>query len=215
MLILFLNFIMDGQDMPISELLDNSSISLGKYATETLAWEKWSVFSHNRCLEELEKFRAPGLVAQKKAYFEEYYKKIRAMKEMQSDQPDSNSGSLQLAFCSPEKKLDKLSNTPNSARNSLQGGAVGESRKFAEKGDISGVNGLRDRSSMEGKMNGSSSRSVKRISTALTPTSHSSRSTQRSSFSDKVDAEVGQLRRQTSDPQDKVNFCASKLINLH
>ncbi|CAK7338952.1 unnamed protein product [Dovyalis caffra] len=47
----------------------------------TLAWEKYSVFSHNKRQEELEKFKAPGLVTQKKAYFKEYYKKIRDGKE--------------------------------------------------------------------------------------------------------------------------------------
>ncbi|GKV09242.1 hypothetical protein SLEP1_g20772 [Rubroshorea leprosula] len=70
-----------------STILDHGSVSFGRYAGE-LAWEKWSVFTHNRCQEELEKFKAPGFVAQKKAYFEEYYKKIRAMKELQAQQQD-------------------------------------------------------------------------------------------------------------------------------
>ena len=66
--------------------MDCGSITFGRYTADTLAWEKYSVFSHNRCQEELEKFKAPGLVAQKKAYFEEYYKKIRAMKGLQAEQ---------------------------------------------------------------------------------------------------------------------------------
>jgi hypothetical protein len=66
--------------------MDCGSITFGRYTSDTLAWEKYSVFSHNRCQEELEKFKAPGLVAQKKAYFEEYYKKIRAMKGLQAEQ---------------------------------------------------------------------------------------------------------------------------------
>ena len=66
--------------------MDCDSISFGRYASDTLAWEKYSAFSHNRCQEELEKFKAPGLVAQKKAYFEEYYKKIRVMKGLQAEQ---------------------------------------------------------------------------------------------------------------------------------
>ncbi|KAJ6762167.1 TPX2 (TARGETING PROTEIN FOR XKLP2) PROTEIN FAMILY-RELATED [Salix koriyanagi] len=66
--------------------MDCDSISFGRYASDTLAWEKYSAFSHNRCQEELEKFKAPGLVAQKKAYFEEYYKKIRAMKGLKAEQ---------------------------------------------------------------------------------------------------------------------------------
>lgn len=46
--------------------------------SESLAWEKWSTFSHNRYLEEAEKFSKPGSVAQKRAYFEAHYKKKAA-----------------------------------------------------------------------------------------------------------------------------------------
>ncbi|XP_077224061.1 uncharacterized protein LOC143857509 isoform X2 [Tasmannia lanceolata] len=67
-------------------ILDPGSISFGRFSVESLSWERWSVFSHNRCQEELEKFKSPGLVAQKKAYFEEYYKKIRALKALQESQ---------------------------------------------------------------------------------------------------------------------------------
>ena len=73
------------QSVSVSEMLDRSSISFGRFAAESLAWEKWSVFSHNRCQEELEKFKAPGFVAQKKAFFEEYYKKLREMKGLQAE----------------------------------------------------------------------------------------------------------------------------------
>ncbi|XP_068656962.1 protein WVD2-like 7 isoform X2 [Aristolochia californica] len=56
------------------------SVSFGRFMSETLAWEKWSSFSHNRYLEEVEKYSTPGTVAQKKAYFEAHYKKIAAKK---------------------------------------------------------------------------------------------------------------------------------------
>ncbi|XP_012085591.2 protein WVD2-like 7 [Jatropha curcas] len=56
------------------------SISFGRFMSETLAWEKWSTFSHNRYLEEVEQFSKPGSVAQKKAYFEAHYKQRAAMK---------------------------------------------------------------------------------------------------------------------------------------
>lgn len=48
--------------------------------SESLAWEKWSAFSHNRYMEEVEKFSKPGSVAQKKAYFEAHYKRKAAQK---------------------------------------------------------------------------------------------------------------------------------------
>ncbi|CAO2829405.1 unnamed protein product [Amaranthus hypochondriacus] len=68
------------------------SISFGRYMSETLAWEKWSTFSHNRYLEEAEKSSKPGSVAKMKAYFEAHYKKIGAKKEavLQQANNDSN-----------------------------------------------------------------------------------------------------------------------------
>lgn len=75
----------DSRDISVSQMLDHRSISFGRFALEPLSWEKRSVFTHNRYQEELEKLKAPGLVAQKKAYFEEYYKRIRAMKALQEN----------------------------------------------------------------------------------------------------------------------------------
>ncbi|KAF2316522.1 hypothetical protein GH714_041863 [Hevea brasiliensis] len=56
------------------------SISFGRFMSESLAWEKWSTFSHNRYVEEAERFSRPGSVAQKKAYFEAHYKNLAARK---------------------------------------------------------------------------------------------------------------------------------------
>ncbi|GAV59815.1 hypothetical protein CFOL_v3_03346 [Cephalotus follicularis] len=63
---------------PIPSLTE--SISFGRFMSESLDWEKWSTFSHNRYLEEVEKFSKPGSVAQKKAYFEAHYRRKAAMK---------------------------------------------------------------------------------------------------------------------------------------
>ncbi|CAK8541201.1 unnamed protein product [Lathyrus sativus] len=58
------------------------SVSFGRFTAESLAWEKWSTFSQNqnRYVEEAERFSKPGSVAQKKAFFEEHYKKLAAQK---------------------------------------------------------------------------------------------------------------------------------------
>ncbi|XP_059670025.1 protein WVD2-like 7 isoform X2 [Cornus florida] len=56
------------------------SVSFGRFVTESLAWEKWSTFSHNRYVEEAERYAQPGSVAQKKAFFEAHYKRIAAQK---------------------------------------------------------------------------------------------------------------------------------------
>ena len=54
------------------------SISFGRFLSENLDWEKWSAFSHNRYVEEAEKYSKPGSVAAKKAYFEAHYKRKAA-----------------------------------------------------------------------------------------------------------------------------------------
>ncbi|WOK96523.1 protein WVD2-like 7 isoform X4 [Canna indica] len=73
----------ESHDISASQMLDGS-ISFGRFPIESLSWERRSVFTHNRCQEELEKFN--GLVAKKKAYFEERYRRIRAMKAQQNQQ---------------------------------------------------------------------------------------------------------------------------------
>ncbi|KAK3162664.1 hypothetical protein QOZ80_1BG0092170 [Eleusine coracana subsp. coracana] len=73
---------LDGsQGVSVSQSLDHGSISFGRFELESLSWEKWSVFTNDRRNEEFGKFN--GLVAQKKAYFEEYYKRIRELKASQ------------------------------------------------------------------------------------------------------------------------------------
>lgn len=58
------------------------SVSFGRFVSESLAWEKWSSFSsHNKYVEEAERYSRPGSVAQKKAFFEAHYKQIAARKK--------------------------------------------------------------------------------------------------------------------------------------
>ncbi|KAI4320152.1 hypothetical protein MLD38_033659 [Melastoma candidum] len=58
----------------------NDSISFGRFATESLSWEKWSTFSHKKYVEEAERYSKPGSVAEKKAFFEAHYKKMASLK---------------------------------------------------------------------------------------------------------------------------------------
>lgn len=78
------------------------SISFGKFENDSLSWEKFSSFSPNKYLEEVEKCATPGSVAQKKAYFESHYKKIAERKaeivleqEKQLERDTSFSSSVQ------------------------------------------------------------------------------------------------------------------------
>uniref|UniRef100_A0A2P2NY24 TPX2 C-terminal domain-containing protein n=1 Tax=Rhizophora mucronata TaxID=61149 RepID=A0A2P2NY24_RHIMU len=53
----------------------SGSISFGRFESEGLSWERRSTFSHNKYLEEVEKYSKPGSVIEKKAYFEAHFKK--------------------------------------------------------------------------------------------------------------------------------------------
>ncbi|GMP32657.1 hypothetical protein CsSME_00006321 [Camellia sinensis var. sinensis] len=57
-----------------------TSISFRRFMLESLACEKWSCFSNNQYLEEDKKSSKPGLVAQRKAYFEALYNRNGAKK---------------------------------------------------------------------------------------------------------------------------------------
>ncbi|CAE5958311.1 unnamed protein product [Arabidopsis arenosa] len=60
-------------------LLENSihsgSVSFGRFEKESLSWERRSSFSHNRYLEEAERFSKPGSVTLMRAHFEAHFKK--------------------------------------------------------------------------------------------------------------------------------------------
>ncbi|KAL2543326.1 TPX2 (targeting protein for Xklp2) protein family [Abeliophyllum distichum] len=83
------------QRNPLQRAL-STSISFGRFMSESLDWEKWSTFTHNRYLEEVEKYKRPGSVAEKKAYFEARYKRRKAETLLEqenaagSDQPQPN-----------------------------------------------------------------------------------------------------------------------------
>lgn len=69
-----------GESAASDDVLE-ASVSFGRFENDSsLSWEKWSSFSPNKYLEEVEKCSTPGSVAQKKAYFEAHYKKIAARK---------------------------------------------------------------------------------------------------------------------------------------
>ncbi|KAK1377372.1 hypothetical protein POM88_033565 [Heracleum sosnowskyi] len=57
-----------------------SCYSFGRYESD-LDWGKWSCFSQNRCLEEVQKLSKPGTVAAMKAYFEARYKRFACNKK--------------------------------------------------------------------------------------------------------------------------------------
>ncbi|KAI6671344.1 hypothetical protein NL676_006229 [Syzygium grande] len=73
------------------------SVSFGRFVTDSVSWDKWSVFPHNRYVEEAEKFSRPGSVAQKKAFFEAHYKEIAARKAAALLEQQANAASADAA----------------------------------------------------------------------------------------------------------------------
>ncbi|KAI3811974.1 hypothetical protein L1987_16673 [Smallanthus sonchifolius] len=71
-----------------ADLLHSGSISFGRFESESLSWERRSIFSHNRYLEEVEKYSKPGSVTEKKAYFEAEFKRKALLKQRSSECQD-------------------------------------------------------------------------------------------------------------------------------
>ncbi|KAL4362403.1 hypothetical protein GQ457_04G009130 [Hibiscus cannabinus] len=76
-----------------TEPLHSGTVSFGRFENEPLAWERRSSFSHNRYLEEVEKFSKPGSVIEKKAYFEAHFK--RKARLLQGSSEGQNGGEAQ------------------------------------------------------------------------------------------------------------------------
>lgn len=55
--------------------MPTGSVSFGRFELESLSWERRSSFSHNRFLEEVEKYSTPGSVSQKRAILEAHFRK--------------------------------------------------------------------------------------------------------------------------------------------
>ncbi|XP_076904349.1 protein WVD2-like 7 [Bidens hawaiensis] len=71
-----------------ADLLHSGSISFGRFESESLSWERRSIFSHNKYLEEVEKCSKPGSVTEKKAYFEAEFRRKALLKQRSSECQD-------------------------------------------------------------------------------------------------------------------------------
>eukprot|EP00262_Sarcandra_glabra_P019760 TRINITY_DN759_c0_g1_i1.p1 TRINITY_DN759_c0_g1~~TRINITY_DN759_c0_g1_i1.p1 ORF type:complete len:523 (-),score=134.45 TRINITY_DN759_c0_g1_i1:79-1647(-) len=85
----FRQLVMEGEIEDRISLQDCShtgSISFGRFEGESLCWERRSSFSHNRYLEEVEKYSRPGSVTEKKAYFEAHFKKKALLRQISTEE---------------------------------------------------------------------------------------------------------------------------------
>ncbi|OWM86222.1 hypothetical protein CDL15_Pgr011046 [Punica granatum] len=70
----------------MADSIHSGSISFGRFESEPLSWERRSSFSHNRYLEEVEKYSRPGSVNEKKAYFEAHFRKKLLLQQSSTDE---------------------------------------------------------------------------------------------------------------------------------
>jgi len=77
------------------EAIHSGSISFGRFELESLSWERRSSFSHNRYLEEVEKYARPGSVTEKKAYFEAHFRRKALLRQAEKEGSPSENGSYE------------------------------------------------------------------------------------------------------------------------
>ncbi|VFQ66527.1 unnamed protein product [Cuscuta campestris] len=70
--------------------LRSGSISFGRFENEDLCWERRSSFSHNRYIEEAEKFSKPGSVTEKKAILEAHFRRRAGLFSQSSSETSGN-----------------------------------------------------------------------------------------------------------------------------
>ncbi|AQK42326.1 TPX2 (targeting protein for Xklp2) protein family [Zea mays] len=91
-------------------VLNHGSVSFGRSAAESLSWGKKA----------LTKLRAPGLVTQKKAFFEEYYKRSRHLKAQerlhQTGATMEENNNNQADELPPAMSADLVANAPQQKR---------------------------------------------------------------------------------------------------
>ena len=113
------------------------SVSVGRFENDSVSWEKWSAFSPNKYLEEVEKCATPGSVAQKKAYFEALYKNVAARKaellaqakQTEKDSPRSqhqNGEDLSCNTCWTDAECDDTQGSREGVKVKQETNSIGE-----------------------------------------------------------------------------------------
>lgn len=212
------------QSVSLSSILDQGSVSFGKYSTEALAWEKRSVFPHDRFQEELDKFKNPGLVAQKKAYFEEYYKKLRAIKGLQAQQQEftqrdacqvaqSSTTDVNSTVSKDENNVSQIPISDNStitSLNSSPGGTVCDSGQDTEaqwcKNSLSTVkDGMKNITSLFSSTIKAKHSTKRTSSSQNSPSGSMKTASKKSLVSSSVSHKTNQPKKQVPGLQAKVN----------
>ncbi|KAL3835641.1 hypothetical protein ACJIZ3_010377 [Penstemon smallii] len=113
-----------------------TSVSFGRFMSESLDWGKWSAFTHNRYLEEVEKYSKPGSVAEKKAYFEAHYKRRRAAALLEQQNASANDFSQTNVT---NKVEDNSSSVSDMATENMEEGEVQNCDIVFSAGDQNGI----------------------------------------------------------------------------
>lgn len=145
----------------------SGSISFGRFENESLCWERRSSFTHNRYLEEVEKYSKPGSVTEKKAYFEERFRRRALLSQSSSEwqngtesQASENDGPENTGY---EGDFEHVNETGHSAcfvENHDRSANLLENEKYQAEntgydGDFERVNEIGDSARFEESLDGS------------------------------------------------------------
>ncbi|KAG5604005.1 hypothetical protein H5410_025497 [Solanum commersonii] len=117
----------------------SGSISFGRFENESLCWERRSSFTHNRYLEEVEKYSKPGSVTEKKAYFEARLRKKALLRQSSSEwqngtesQVSENDGHENTSYEGDFKHVNEIGHSARFAENHDRSANLLEKEKYSE-----------------------------------------------------------------------------------
>ncbi|XP_019165025.1 PREDICTED: protein WVD2-like 7 [Ipomoea nil] len=108
-----------------ADSLHSGSISFGRFKNEDLCWERRSSFSHNRYLEEVERYSKPGSVIEKKAILEAHFKRRALLSQSSCESRNSGGAECQTSG------NDLSENNAHSERDDENVNSTGQSAHFS------------------------------------------------------------------------------------
>lgn len=115
----------------------SGSISFGRFENESLCWERRSSFTHNRYLEEVEKYSKPGSVTEKKAYFEARLRKKALLRQSSSEwqngtesQASENDGNENTSYEGDFERVNEIGHSAHFVENHDRSASLLENEKY-------------------------------------------------------------------------------------
>ncbi|KAJ8548214.1 hypothetical protein K7X08_030683 [Anisodus acutangulus] len=126
----------------------SGSISFGRFENEALCWERRSSFTHNRYLEEVEKYSKQGSVTEKKAYFEERFRRRALLSQSSSDwqnrsesQASENDGPENTGYEGDFEHVNEIGHSAPFVENHDRSANLLKNENQASENDVTGYTG--------------------------------------------------------------------------